>query len=402
MEKLATIKVLKLLDKNQRKLTFLQTPYLYADIEIVFFAEYHSKEQVYYHESIKVKDIEISRSNHDMALKGSVFIVETESISNEGKFTDFSKKLDKPEIIPFYQDSYLLDYKEELRVLDLQLPEETINLEKDKNAIELRNSNFLSEFKRDNNLIEELSNFFIHSQMYYDIYDVNGYFSVITNDKDFDFYIDMGDISNNSISINKTPYCVFISHYHFDHFNILQQSKINAKNYILPYSGSIIFNGIQHYPANEIRILINNPRKTHLLFSSTGIKKGRNKLKKVNLIKNMNLYIPYYLKPNDRNLESICVEIIGENNTVFYPGDTMNYMYFPFLKNFDYFIASHHGGNVGKLNLKSIIFNNLVVNTYYKNVNLYLSKYKLDYINHTHNFIEGNSNNGQRIVRIKL
>lgn len=108
------------------------------------------------------------------------------------------------------------------------------------------------------------------------------------------------------------------------------------------------------------------------------------------------------MNPNNRNLESICLEICNLSSSVFYPGDTKNYMYYPFLTNYDYFIASHHGGSVGKLNLQSIVFKNVIVNTHTKNISTYRNKYRQSYLKHTSNLVEGAQNNGTRLIRVRL
>ena len=73
-----------------------------------------------------------------------------------------------------------------------------------------------------------------------------------------------------------------------------------------------------------------------------------------------------------------------------------------YLKNINYFIASHHGGEVGIINLVNFYFDNVIVNTFYKNIHVFNTVNKPIYNAHTSNLIIGNSNNGSLITRIKL
>ena len=70
-------------------------------------------------------------------------------------------------------------------------------------------------------------------------------------------------------------------------------------------------------------------------------------------------------------MESISVDFHGFAKSVFYPGDTMNYMYSPHLRSFDYFIASHHGGRIGVPNLGTFHMGEIIINSYHSN---YLKK----------------------------
>lgn len=272
MKRLATIKIIRLIEKEQRKLTFLHTPYLYAEIEIDFLAEYHSKDNVVYYEPIKMNEVELSRTNYSLADNGALFIIDTTKLLKQSIFTVFAKKLTNPKMQSFSEDRFLLDYREEISRLEFQYSGEP---PEDTNLIESNTQEqaFLATLKTDHGFIKKLNCYLTSRKLYYDIYDVNGFFSVITDDNDFYFYVDMGDTSYNTLPIAKKPFCVFISHFHFDHYNMLISTQVNANNYILPYSGSVLYNGTQLYPSNEIRLLMNNPKKTHLIFLSAVQKK---------------------------------------------------------------------------------------------------------------------------------
>jgi len=418
MIKLAKINVINILNKEQCNLTHKRTPYMYINLEIDYLVEYTTDMTINSNDSIRFYDIEISKTNYDFITSGMMFEINTILIDISNKFYEFAKPYTNPVITPLTDDIFLLQNVDSIRVLNY--PDESILLNdkfeledtgstKEKEAHEIekkiirKNVYFLKTLKKSDSFIDELNDIVETDNLYYDIYDVNGFFSCITNDKDFYFYIDMGDHSNNKLPIVKKPFCVLLSHFHDDHYNQLLQGGIIAKYFIVSYGGSVLYNGKQLFSSTEIRFLDQNINRIQLVFTGhvIGYRK-KSKLVPYGLTKRLNLYLPYYLKPNDRNLESICLEAIGKTNTVFYPGDTMHYMYDPYLKSFNYFIASHHGGKVGKINFRLFHFDNIIVNTFYRNIHVFNGINQPIYNSHTSNLIIGNSNNGSLITRIKL
>ena len=369
------IAYLSVISENQPeivKLTHLKTEYKYINVTIEYFSEYYSRENIVEYENLNLENIEISQTNLQKINDGKIFEITIELAQSNETFTKFAKEFSKPTITPYFEDKFLIDNINDIELLNYPVfDNQLMKIYQDKKDLVQKTISFLFRFKKESDFREILNKVFKEKQLYYDIYDVNGFFSLITDDDSFNFYIDFGDKSFNFLPVVSDPFCVFVSHFHDDHFNLLNNS-INSRYYILPYGGNILYNGIQRYPGKEIRILQSNVKKSLLLL--TGLQLANNKPSKLmdfQLTNNIKLYLPLYLKPTDRNLESICFSIENMENSVFYPGDTKHYMYYPYLKNFDYFIASHHGGHVGKLNLNTYFFPNTVVNTYYKNIALF-------------------------------
>jgi hypothetical protein len=368
---------------------------------------YEGIEYNYQAEIKNVNDVIISKSMLHKILEGSIFEVEDAKIYDGIVFTDFAKLLTNLIPVPIYEDSLIVDIKDQISFIKgpfYQL-ESYIDRSKEESDELNKTFKFITELDEDTDLKKTIESILTNSNnLYYDIYDVDGFLSILTDDHGFDFYIDVGDMSNNFNPTNTTPFCVFLSHFHLDHYNILLTKKINPNYYILPYSSSVSFKGKHYYSANQIQLIITNTSKVNLLLTGTPKPKGkRNSFCKYSLFNYIDLFLPLYLYPNNRNMESIALEFVNLNTNVFYPGDTKNYMYYQHLKNFDYFIASHHGGDVGKLDLAKTNQKNILINTYTSNSTSSAYKNNLSYYqSKTANLKVFKQNDGKKGLRIKL
>lgn len=361
---IAIINVVKELIVNQARITYANTKYLYVNITLEFLEEY--KESYNEKEQLKLKNIEISKTNLDLIKKRQIFEIEIPKAINNTNFIKFAT-LYEPKYVPYYQDKFLIKNKEVLKILNH--PNIWINNPNDENCFDkitkFDNNNliFLREFADSNSFINDLSKY-LGEKLYYDIYDVDGFLSILTNDKNFDFYFDLGDLSNSFIPRNLNPFGILITHYHSDHYNVLLNNNFNARYYILPYGGSVLYNGNQLYPADEIRILSQFNNRAHLLLKGqTYQRSGRNILIPLQIHNVLTLYFPLSPSPRNRNVESICINF---NNKVYYPGDSMFYMFKNYINGINNLVASHHGGDVGAINLKNSI-SNVIINTCRKN-----------------------------------
>lgn len=409
-KKLATIEIDALLAKTQVNLTWVGTEYRYVNMTLVFLEEYDDEAFIQDKQEamLTINNIEISQTKLNEINKGCIFEITLANAVDEAYFNDFAVKYEAV-YTPYSEDKFLLANKNSIKIINHPIILNYIQNERTKT---LNSKSLPSSYLEELSTVAYLSPAieFLHDlkrnlntkDLYYDIYDVDGFLSILTDDKKFEFYIDVGDLSKKFKPKSKNVFGVFISHLHCDHYNILLENGIKAEYYILPYGGSILYNGKQLYPADEIRILSRYKDNAQLVLKACPAQKGRrNRLISFKIAERATLYFPMNKSPNNKNLESLCISF--DEQKVFYPGDTMHYMYQPYIRNFEYFIASHHGGDVGKLNLSTTNIKEIIINTHSKN---YVSKVYLDnlktYQSSCLNLMVSNYNSGLKFKRIKL
>lgn len=205
----------------------------------------------------------------------------------------------------------------------------------------------------------------------YTIYDVNGFLSCLQKDGST-IVIDAGNEDKNILGGKK--YIVdylFISHAHKDHYNLWRNLTVKEK-VILPFNTGIVKAGAHHYSKDLYDLYLDNDYEKVFVYSPPKTNKKRNKLFSMKIFCSTELYYPKHGQNKNKNLDSLCLKFKVNEMTVFYPGDTMHYMYNPHLKNVTHLVASHHGGYVGKVKFKvPNPINCLYINTIRKS---YLSK----------------------------
>ena len=423
MINLATIYILEDIDKEEVELTWRGTEYRYANIKVEFLVEYSELDLDYTPRSISVEDVKLSNTTRTNIINGMIYIVHENEIADSAFFNDFAKPLYDFTNVPIYEDKFIMDIREDVKFIigfseqsknaisdttesDMQNNLENYNKEEQLKLLEQRKiSNFLENLIEDTNILVKIAEEIDKSdELYLDVYDTNGLLTVLTNDSNFEFYFDIGDVGNNFNPLSKNPFGVSISHFHKDHYNILKAHSINADNYILPYRSAINYNGKIYRSGNEIQMISSNLAKTTvvLLGIDTPSRK-HNIFSKIISSRFIKLYLPKYTNVKNRNLESIGIEFMNLENTVYLPGDTMNYMYKPYMKSFDYLISSHHGGYIGKPDFNKHMPGNIIVNTYHKNYGTPDYTSNINYYRaNSHNLIIQNKNDGLSKTRIKL
>lgn len=374
------------------------------NITLYFLVEYSDKNYDNYKvlKNISLKKYDLSNINASL-----IFEIILEKAVDGSGFNSFAN-VHLPNYVNYSDDKFLMENKRKIKVLTHKEFNESYENVKSSNQKE--NMKLLANlFETANNLepatefVNEFKQYLNKQNLYYDIYDVDGYLSILTDDNGFEFYFDFGDMSKTFKPKNLNVFGVFISHYHRDHYNLLLENNINAKYYVLPYRGCVLYNNKQLYPQDEIRILLKYNDRIQLIFAAdqNHIKHQRNVLYSYKINDKTAFYFPMYRSPNNPNLESICVSF--NNGKIFYPGDTSHYMYKPYIQNIKHLIASHHGGKVGILNFNGAQIDEIIVNTYSKNFNTnpYNENIK-KYTNNCNNLFIGKNNDGLVFKRIPL
>ncbi len=414
MEKLAKIYIIEEYQKDEVELTTHGTEYRYATIRIEYLIEYINLEQSFVPETTIVKDVKLSTTMFSRISKGEIFVIQTDKLEDSSFFNDFTNTFVDFENVPIFKDKFISDIKGTANFLIGQTeegfhkdPNDKSNNQENETELDLINKTklFLSTLKKADSFLDELdSKINFSDQLFYDVYDVNGYLSILTNDIDFEFYFDIGDLSNKFSPKQLNPFGIFISHYHLDHYNLLNTYMYEANHYILPYSASIKYKGKVFFSSNQIQFITSNLSKVIIVIhGSPTPPRKRNEYSKTITTKFIKFFLPKHTSIKDANLESVAIEFTDLKQSVFYPGDTKNYMYFSFMKDYDFFIASHHGGDVGTLNFNKHIPKNVLINTctlndkslcYINNQKFYKSK--------SWNLIIHKNYNGNLGTRIRL
>lgn len=238
-------------------------------------------------------------------------------------------------VVPLEEDVVLRQNEEKLVFLDTFTEEEKLNLH---NLIEIKKS-FEVE-------IEETTNF-----DKYTIFDVNGFYSCLKKGNTT-IIIDAGHESSSGAKIKKQVVdYLFISHGHFDHFNLWRNFHV-TKIAVLPFNTGIRMGTRQFYKKELLKLYYDRGLPRLFIGSSLPTRPKRIALKLLKVHRDIEIFYPNFMSINPENSNSLCFKFKINDSTVFYPGDTMHYIYSPHLKNVTHLIASHHGGYVGTLSFK--------------------------------------------------